>query len=277
MTSQLAARRFSGAANVALRRACPDPDGTVVMLHGLGGDISQFAPILPGLRCPAYDVVRVDMRAHGATHLIGSPANFTFAQLALDVITLLERAAFPRPLIGVGISMGSGVLAAMELSRPRIFDRLFLVRPAWEDQPEPGNLRPFQEIALLLGTYGPAEGAMIFRSSHAFRHIRRQSSYAATSLLEQFSAPEAQARAVRLTRMPVSTPFCSLADLSAITIPATVVATPDDPLHPVPIAQNWTRNLRSAQFELIPAKNSHDQCYAHRLAQLLTRSLSPVG
>jgi pimeloyl-ACP methyl ester carboxylesterase len=77
--------------------------------------------------------------------------------------------------------------------------------------------------------------------------------------------------------MPVSTPFCSLADLSAITVPATVVATPDDPLHPVSIAQNWTRNLPKARLELIPPKNSHDQCYAQKLAQVITRSLSPAG
>jgi pimeloyl-ACP methyl ester carboxylesterase len=244
------------------------------MLHGLGGSMSQFDPIRRRLRCPDHDLISVDLRGHGATQVTGRPASFTFAQLALDIVTLLGRSVLAHPLTGVGISMGAGVLASIQLRHHGLFDQLVLVRPAWENQPSPAHLRPFQDIALLLGSHEPDKGAVIFRSSPAYRQIYRQSADAADSLLEQFTAPGARERRVRLARMPASTPFRSLADLQAVTVPATVVAAPGDPLHPVAIARNWAAHLPQARYELIPAKTCRDQRYAQALAGLVGQAVS---
>jgi pimeloyl-ACP methyl ester carboxylesterase len=277
MTSELAARRFADTASVSIRRAPSAPAGTLVMLHGLGGCMSQFDPILRRLHCPDHDLIRVDLRGHGATRVTGNPASFTFAQFALDVVTLLGRSARARPVTGVGISMGAGVLASIQLRHHGLFDQLVLVRPTWEDQPSPAHLVPFQDIAVLLGSHEPDTGAAIFRSSPAYQQIRRQSAYAASSLLEQFTAPGARTRRVRLARMPASTPFPSLAHLQAVTAPATVVATAGDPLHPVAIARNWASHLPQARCELIPAKTARDQRYARELAGLVSQALAAVG
>jgi pimeloyl-ACP methyl ester carboxylesterase len=247
------------------------------MLHGLGGDISQFDPIMNYLRCPAHDLVRIDMRAHGATQLIGNEQDFTFGQFSLDVATLLDHLACPAPLTGIGISMGAGVLASLAIAEPSRFRRLFLVRPAWEDQPSPVHLRPFQEVAALLGAHGRSEGARLFQASDTFRRIQAESPYAADTLLREFAAPSAVARRIRLERMPASTPFSSLRDLHAITLPVEVIGTQCDLLHPVAIARHWAEHLPQATYHLIPPKTSSDERYARRLGELVTAALDAAS
>lgn len=275
MKPQDSARRYAAVAHAAHTPSALPTAGTVVMLHGLGGDTTQFDSILHYLRCPAYHVVRIDMRAHGATQLIGSESDFTFRQFALDVAALLDQRAYATPLIGVGVSMGAGVLASIAVAGPSRFSRLFLVRPAWEHLPNPDHLRPFQEVAALLGSRGSSEGKRLFRSSNTFRQLQGQSPYAAETLLREFAAPQAAARRVRLERMPACTPFDSLADLRKITIPVTVVGTQRDPLHPMAIARHWAEYLPQARCELVPPKSSQDERYAQRLGQLVTESLAP--
>jgi pimeloyl-ACP methyl ester carboxylesterase len=245
------------------------------MLHGLGGDVSQFDPIMHYIRCPAYHLIRADMRAHGATQLIGTERDFTFAQFSRDVTALLNRLPGTARLTGIGVSMGAGVLASLALAEPSRFRRLFLVRPAWEDQPGPDHLQPFQEIAALLGTLGGSEGARKFQASGTFRRIWAESPYAAATLLGEFRSQDAVARRMRLDRMPASTPFSSLQDLRAITVPAAVIATEHDPLHPVAIAEHWAEHLPQATYHLIPAKTSQDQSYSRCLGELVTASLTP--
>jgi pimeloyl-ACP methyl ester carboxylesterase len=247
------------------------------MLHGLGGDISQFDPIMNHLRCQAYHMVRIDMRAHGATQLIGHEQDFTFRQLSLDVAALLDHLAYTVPLAGIGISMGAGVLASMAVAEPSRFSRLFLVRPAWEDQPGPVHLRPFQEVAALLGSSGPREGARLFQATDTFRQIQAQSPYAADTLLREFAAPRARARRIRLERMPATTPFSSLRELRKITVPVAVIGTQRDPLHPTAIARHWAEHLPQAVYHLIPPKTSSDERYSQRLGQIVTASLDAAS
>jgi pimeloyl-ACP methyl ester carboxylesterase len=277
LTPDQSARLYAAKAHVSYLPSARRAAGAVIMLHGLGGDTSQFDPIMNCLRCPAYHLVRIDMRAHGATQLIGHEQDFTFRQFSLDVAALLDHLAYTVPLTGIGISMGAGVLASMALAEPRRFSRLFLVRPAWEDQPSPVHLRPFQEVAALLGSCGPSEGARLFQASDTFRRIQVQSPYAAGTLLREFAAPRARARRVRLERMPASTPFSSLRELRKITVPMAVIGTQRDPLHPVAIARHWAEHLPRAIYYLIPPKTSSDERYARCLGQIVTASLDAAS
>jgi pimeloyl-ACP methyl ester carboxylesterase len=277
LTPGQSALLYAAEAHVSRLPSARPATGTVIMLHGLGGDISQFDPIINFLRCPAYHLVRIDMRAHGATQLIGNEQDFTFRQFSLDVATLLDHLAYTAPMIGIGISMGAGVLASMAIAEPSRFSRLFLVRPAWEDRPGPAHLRPFQEVAALLGSRGPGEGARLFQLSDTFRRIQDQSPYAADTLLREFAAPRARARRIRLERMPASTPFSSLRELNKITLPVAVIGTQRDPLHPIAIARHWAKHLPQATYHPIPPKTSSDERYARRLGQIVTASLDATS
>ncbi len=104
------------------------------MLHGLGGDSGQLWPYAGG--DAARSRLAPDLRAHGATMLVGQRRSFTFGGLTRDLAALLDRLRFP-PSVVVGMSMGAGVAAGLALRQPCRVRGLVLIRPAWLDVTPP--------------------------------------------------------------------------------------------------------------------------------------------
>ncbi|MFD1538011.1 alpha/beta fold hydrolase [Nonomuraea guangzhouensis] len=258
--------RYAEVAHVMLRRPHTPASGTMLLLHGLGGDTTQFAPFLPHLARLPCDLLIPDMRAHGLTPLIGDASDFTFQRFSADIAALLRTRAIQPPLIGVGISMGAGVLAALALHSPGALAGLVFIRPAWEDQADPPHLRAFSTIAGLLAT---RDGAAEFARSPVYRAVRAESATVADSLMDQFGSPHAAERRLRLERMPLSTPFAELADLRRIRTPATVIGTRHDPLHPLTIARRWAGACGTA-LHVVPPKSAHDDRYIAESAAIIT-------
>jgi pimeloyl-ACP methyl ester carboxylesterase len=65
--------------------------GLVIALHGLTGDFHQPLDLMSGFSSSFFGVFAPDLRAYGATRLVGAPNDFTRQQLADDVVALLER------------------------------------------------------------------------------------------------------------------------------------------------------------------------------------------
>jgi pimeloyl-ACP methyl ester carboxylesterase len=146
-----ASERYADVASYRLEpgRATPGrpAPGAMLMLHGLGGDRGQLWPYAGGDQ--ARTRLAPDLRAHGATMLVGDPEDFTFAGLAADLTALLDRLRFP-PSIVVGMSMGAGVAVALALREPARVRGLVLIRPAWLDAAPPANLLPLMHVGSLL-------------------------------------------------------------------------------------------------------------------------------
>ncbi|MEU7852897.1 alpha/beta fold hydrolase [Nonomuraea sp. NPDC049141] len=254
---------------MTLRRPDAPASGTMLLLHGLGGDTTQFDPFLPHLARLPCDLLIPDMRAHGLTPLIGDASDFTFQRFSADITALLRTRAIQPPLIGVGISMGAGVLATLALHSPDALAGLVFIRPAWEDQADPPHLRAFRTIAGLLATRDGAAAAAEFARSPVYRAVRTESETAADSLMDQFESPHAAERRLRLEHMPLSTPFADLADLRRIRPPATIIGTRHDPLHPLTIARHWARACGTA-LHVVPPKSAHDDRYISESAAIIT-------
>jgi pimeloyl-ACP methyl ester carboxylesterase len=261
MSSPSSADRYAAAAHATHRQTSAHPAGTLLLLHGLGGDHTQFDTFLPHLAHLPYDLLLPDMRAHGLTTLIGDPADFTFQQLSADIEALLRTRTIQPPLIGVGISMGAGVLATLAIQAPATFAGLVFIRPAWDNHPDPPHLRVFRTIADLLATRDVTAAGTEFKQSPAYRNVRAESETIANSLLDQFTAPHATERRIRLAYMPLSTPFTDLAHLQRIPTQAAVIATRHDPMHPIPIARSWADACRTA-LRIVPPRSIHNNRYA---------------
>ena len=109
----------------------------VVQLHGLTSSRGRDAQIgLDLARALHRDarVLRYDARGHG--HSTGSPhpADYTWEQLAEDLLALLDHVAPGEQVHGVGTSMGCGTLLHAVLRDPHRFASLTLVVPptAWD-------------------------------------------------------------------------------------------------------------------------------------------------
>ena len=134
--------------------------------------------------------------------------------------------------------------------------RVVFVRPAFDDRSLPDNLRPFPVIGQILADAGPA-GAAEFQERSIFQQVAAASPAGGRALLDQFQAPDAARRAMRLVEIPRNRAFADdaeLAELDGRGIRSLVVAAPRDPVHPFPIAERWAGGLHT-MLELLPARD----------------------
>jgi pimeloyl-ACP methyl ester carboxylesterase len=238
---------------------------TTLLLHGLGNDAQQalslLAPALPA------DTVAPDVRAHGTSPLVGGPEDFELDRLAAE-LPVPEG-----PLTLVGVSMGAALCLRIALSRPGQVERLVFVRPAFTDQPLPGNLELFPVLGELLSRYGALEAERLFRGSARYRAVQLVSKAGAAGLVAQLRAPRAVERAVRLLEIPRNRAFASETELSVLDAPATVVAAPRDPVHPLGVAQQWADSLPRGRLVTVPARDDGMPAYTAAIRAAVASAL----
>ncbi|KQO96872.1 alpha/beta fold hydrolase [Leifsonia sp. Leaf264] len=246
---------------------------TVLLLHGLGSDrqymLDVFGPLLAAI-APGERVIAPDVRAHGASPLVGAPADFALDALARELevdLSLLvgsdaaetattANSTAAAGLTVVGVSMGAALALRMALAGRLRIDRSLFVRPSFTDRSMPENLRAFPVIGQLLHDVGPVEGELLFRETQAYRTAVGASPLGGAGLLAQFRYPSAVERAVRLVEVPRNRAFESEAQLAALgaRMPTAVIGAPRDPVHPFPVAEQWAGAL-GAPLTRLPARD----------------------
>ncbi len=244
-------------------------DHLAVLLHGLGGDSNQPLGLTTDqLAGTGVDVLAPDARAHGRTPVIGPPERFTTDALAEDVLALIDRLGLgDRRLIPIGISMGAAVALRIAERVPERLAGVLLIRPAFGPTPWPEHAASFPVIADLLRRFGP-EGADHYRETDEYRAVAAVSASGAASLVEQFTKPDALARVVRLETVPGNTAVAweGARDLG---VPVAVIGAPDDPVHPLAMAELWQRRLAGATLDLVPGRDADPTGYAVALDTLV--------
>lgn len=242
-----------------------------LLLHGLGGDRRQplglVGPILPqGAR-----VFAPDLRAHGASPLTGQPADFAFAALTAELIDDIRRRGFDdEPLTFIGISLGAALSLRLAQSAQLAIERLVLVRPAFTDDPVPPNLALFPVIGELLHRHPAERAEAIFRSTGLYRSVRAVSPLGAAGVIDQFRKPDASARAIRLAQLPRNRAF---EPGERPSLPATIIAAPRDPLHPLAVAALWNRMLPGSTLVEVPARDDGVAAYLAALRAAVAAAL----
>src|SRR4051812_13903160 len=93
---------------------------TVLLIHGVGGDSSNWGPIAERLY-PRFDVIAMDLRGHGKSDLITGPVDAH--DLARDAIQVLDETRVANCRV-VGFSLGGTVAQALTLDSPARVERL---------------------------------------------------------------------------------------------------------------------------------------------------------
>lgn len=223
-----------------------------VFQHGLGGDVNQPFGLFPppaGVRLLAFDC-----RAHGETRPLGPAEKIGIAAFAEDLAAFLDHVRVRHAAIG-GISMGAALAVHFALRFPDRVTALVLSRPAWLEGPLP--TRPIYALmARLIREHGARRGLERFKQSAAYDDIRRRSPDAAQSLALQFEHPRAEETVVKFERIPADTPTSDLRDLARIAVPALVLASRLDPIHPYEFGEALARAIPGAVFREITPKSS---------------------
>jgi len=95
----------------------------IALIPGLGSDHRAWAPLLPFLD-PEFRCISFDNRDSGQSG--PGPSTYTIAEMAQDVVSLLDALAIERCHV-IGVSMGGAIAQELAISRPERLDRLVLL------------------------------------------------------------------------------------------------------------------------------------------------------
>jgi pimeloyl-ACP methyl ester carboxylesterase len=217
----------------------------LVLLHGLGGSGEDWAPLVPAF-ARRFRILVPDARGSGRTVDRAHPRGpFTLAQLADDVVALLEHlGATPAHL--VGWSMGGMVALQLAVQAPQLVRSLVVINsgPDWTPKSS------LQRVALSLrgvvtALVGPRAMARVL-APRLFPGPAQAAVRAA--YLERMGRNDPRAYAALLAAIV----GWSVADrLAALTMPTLVVSSERDYLG-LATQEAWARQLPDARLVRVP-------------------------
>ncbi|HZC34762.1 MAG TPA: alpha/beta hydrolase, partial [Chthoniobacterales bacterium] len=182
-----------------------------------------------------------------------------------------------------GISMGAAVALNAALRYPKRCVALVLSRPAWLN----GSMCPTAiaaytaAINCLKEEPSPERALQKMEESDIYRAVAKQSADAGKSLLGQLRCVVAdpslrEAVLARLRYLPSGQPDIELKDAAAVSVPTLVLATPNDPIHPLLYAQAVANTIPQVSYVKLAPKQLDDRPHIQEVNAHLTKFLNSV-
>lgn len=225
-----------------------------ILLHGLGNSHLQTREMYRPVENIQY--IFMDQRGHGNST---SDGDYSFDTLVNDVIALADHLGISEFTIG-GISMGAAVSIKTYFRYPDRVKGLFLMRNAWAGQPmneKYGNL--FAELSVALSL----NDKEYLRNSEAYKVIEKEAPETAASMFSFFDDPVSVRYWQKFSAVPKQKPYESLEVLKDITVPVTVLANPQDEIHPYEYGVLIHKAIPQSEFHQIACKALNKDQY-HR-------------
>ncbi|MBV8991460.1 MAG: alpha/beta hydrolase [Solirubrobacterales bacterium] len=223
----------------------------VVLLHGLTATRRYVVMGSKALERSGHHVVSYDARGHGRSSPAPDPSAYTYQELLLDALAVLDAFGFRRAVLA-GASMGAHTLLALALHAPERVAGLVVITPAYEpeENENPGRLAHWDALSEALRN-GGVEGFLAASDLDSLPADWQDT--VARVIRQRMSAhehPEAVADA--LSAVPRSRPFQKLEQLAEIKVPVAVVASADepDPAHPQAVGEAYADAIPGAQLIL---------------------------
>lgn len=235
-----------------------------VFQHGLGGDSKKIFDLTrdyPGVRLISFDA-----RYHGNTEPHCSPDKLSFRQFAEDLSALLDHLGINQAVVG-GISMGAGMALEFAVRNPNRVLGLVLARPAFLDQPFPQHVHVYAEVVSLIKAHGLSEGLKLFEQSTSYRDLLAESADAASAVTNIFKDPLTPHTLEKYDRIPHDCPPHEFSQLQGIRVPALVLSSKRDPIHPIEIGKRLASVIPGAEFSELTPKCVSSAGYEYDLNQ----------
>jgi len=218
----------------------------VVLLHGLTATKRYVVMGSRALERAGHRVIAYDARGHGASDPAPSPDAYTYADLAGDLLGVLDERGVERATLA-GASMGAHTLLRFALAYPERVAALVVITPAYTPDRDPG-LERWDRLSDGLRSGGVEGFVAAYGEPPVPERWRETVLTILRQRLSRHEHPEAVADA--LHAVPRSRPFDSLDDLRALEAPAVVVADRDeaDPEHPLAVGEAYAEAIPGARL-----------------------------
>jgi 3-oxoadipate enol-lactonase len=199
-----------------------------VFAHGLGNGIPETRPLGSGV---AGRRVFFQFRGHGRS---AAPAGrWTYADLARDLRAIADLSGATR---AVGVSLGAGALCRLLADHPDRFERVVLFLPAVLDTPRPVAAR--ERLDALLQAIDAADAAEVANVLAQDIPSSMRNNPAAWSFLRQrMETLMGDGLAPGLASLPEQVAVNNREALRGVRVPALVIGSVGDDLHPAAIAE----------------------------------------
>jgi pimeloyl-ACP methyl ester carboxylesterase len=201
----------------------------LLLQHGVGSSCTYLAEhVAPSLVTAGWCVVVADLRGHGAASPVRDPSHHGLDRLVADVAAL--AGAVGAVVVG-GVSAGGHAAAAAVARRAVDVERVAVALPAWTGRAVPGE-GPHAAVAAEVRDHGVAGMLARLRGEPGLTPWLRR------VLLRDLPAGDTASVEAALVALDGGL-APTVAELRSLPVPLAVVGWPDDPGHPLPVAQQW--------------------------------------
>jgi pimeloyl-ACP methyl ester carboxylesterase len=225
-------------------------EGTpVVLLHGLTATRRYVVMGSNALAREGHHVISYDARGHGRSAPAGAHDAYTYELLARDLEEVVLWHASGRAVLA-GASMGAHTALRFALENPERVAGLVLITPGYDPEASTSAdaFAGWDRLARGLREEGVEGFVRAYDFDAVGEHWR---AIVETAIRQRVAAHEHPlAVADALEAVPRSRPFEDLAQLTALTCPAAVIGTRDepDPGHPLALARRYAAALPGARL-----------------------------
>lgn len=243
----------------------------VVLLHGLTATQRYVVMGSTVLERAGHRVITYDARGHGGSSPAPAPDHYGYEELGRDLIAVLDAAGVERAVLA-GASMGAHTLLWLALNHPERVGGMVVITPAYGagEIEDPERLERWDALSDGLRT-GGIDG---FLRAYGEPPVPEKWRATVIKVIRQRLALHEHLDAVAdaLRAVPRSKPFGGLAELQAISVPTTVVASNDgaDPGHPQAIGEAYAEAIAGARLITDPPGSSPVAWQGSQLSRIIS-------
>lgn len=201
----------------------------LLIQHGVGSSCTYLAEhVAPSLVTAGWCVVVADLRGHGAASAVQDPALHVLDRHVADVAAL---ASVVGPVAVGGVSAGGHAAVAAVARGAVTVDRAVAALPAWTGRAVPGE-GPHAAVAAEVREHGVAGMVARLRGEDGLEPWLRR------VLLRDLPAGDTTSVEAALVALDGGL-APTIAELRSLLVPLGVVGWPDDPGHPLAVAEQW--------------------------------------
>ena len=215
----------------------------LILIHGLNGDLTGWAPILPEL-CRHYRTIALDVRGHGGTSKPDQP--YSIKGFAEDFHEFMSRLKFPKAHI-LGLSMGGAIAQQFALDHPEMIRSLVLVSTfSYVDE---NTYRAFTRLRQTLKEGGyPAFFDQVIRLAFTSQYIAANPGPLA-ELREKRIRVNSPAAIGRATDACMA--FNLKEEIAQIFLPTVIISGKEDIFTPIHLAEQIHRSIRDSEWKIL--------------------------